>query len=65
MPTNCSSERSFSKLKHIKNYLSASMSQDLLNSRAIMSLESDLLDDIDYSTVVDEFAEVKSRRVKL
>ena len=48
--TNCSGERSFSRMALIKNKLITTMSQDRLNSLAIMSIESEILD---YS---DEFA---------
>ena len=65
MTTNCTSERSFSKLKLIKNRLRASMLQDRLNSLSIMSIESDLLRKISYSAIINEFAERKARKVFL
>jgi len=54
MVTNCSAERSFSKLKQIENRLQASMAQGRLVNLAIMSTESDILRD---------FAVAKSRKV--
>jgi len=46
--TNCSAERSFSKLKQIENHLRPSMTQGRLVNLAIMSTESDILREIDY-----------------
>lgn len=63
MVTNCSAERSFSKLKLIENRLRTSMTQERLVSLAIMSLESDILQGIDYSDIINDFARAKSRRV--
>jgi len=45
--TNCSAERSFSKLKIIENRLRTSMTQERLVNLAIMSIESDILREID------------------
>jgi len=46
MVTNCSAERSFSKLKQIENRLRTSMTPGRLVSLAIMSTESDILREI-------------------
>ena len=43
MVTNCSAERSFSKLKQIENRLWTSNTQGRLVNLAIMSIESDIL----------------------
>ena len=43
MVTNCTGERSFSKLKLIKSALRAAMLQRRLNSLSILSIESDLI----------------------
>ena len=65
MTTNCTSERSFSKLKLIKNRLRASMTQDTLNNYALMSIESDLLRQMSYADIISDFAEKKACRVIL
>lgn len=63
MPVSVASgERSFSKLKIIKNYLRNSMNQDRLNSLAIISIESDIAKSIDYDDIIDEFATQKARK---
>ncbi|KAJ8887747.1 hypothetical protein PR048_013965 [Dryococelus australis] len=43
MVTNCIGERSFSKLKRIKNELRTTMSQNRLNNLTTMSIEHELL----------------------
>ena len=44
---NCSGERSFSKLKFIKNRLRTTMSHDRLSHLALMSIEYDIFREID------------------
>jgi hypothetical protein len=63
--TVASCERSFSKLKLIKNYLRSSMGQGRLSSLAIISIEVEIAKCIDYEKAVDEFASMKARRVVL
>jgi len=63
MVTNCSGERSFSKLKRIKNELRSTMLQERLNSLSLMSIECDMLKNIDFKEVIDDFANLKSRKV--
>jgi len=59
--TNCSAERS--KLKLIENRLRTSMTQERLVNLAIMSIESDILREIDFTTIITDFAAAKSRKV--
>ena len=61
--TVASSERSFSKLKLLNNYLISIMLQERLNSLAICSIEKDILDTIDLNTVLDDFASRNAREV--
>lgn len=60
--TNCSGERSFSWLRRAKNFLRSKMTEDRLNSLAILNIESRLLRSLDYDDIIDEFARKKSRR---
>lgn len=60
--TNCSGERSFSTLKRVKNYLRASMNQDRLNALALLSIEAQLVQEIEYDDVIDVFAQAKARK---
>ena len=54
--TVASAERSFSKLKLLKNYLRSSMSQERLNGLAILCIEKNILKRIDFETVIHDFA---------
>ena len=60
--TVASAERSFSKLKLIKNYLRSTMSQDRLNNLSRLSIESDIAKQIDFDTVIRSFAKKKARK---
>ena len=62
MISNCSGERSFSKLSLIKNKMRSSMLQDRLNMLTLMSIEHELLDKIDFSDVIRDFADKKLRK---
>ena len=60
--TIASVERSFSKLKLLKNYLRSTMSQERLNGLAMCTIEKDILDTIDLDTVIDDFTSRNARR---
>ncbi|KAF2883778.1 hypothetical protein ILUMI_22364 [Ignelater luminosus] len=53
--TNCCAQRSFSVLKRIKNYLRSRISEERLNSLAILNIEAGLTKSINYDSVIDEF----------
>ena len=65
MVSNCSAERSFSKMKLIKNRLRTSMCNDRLSHLALMSIEADIQRDINFEELVTEFAKKKARKVSL
>lgn len=62
MITNCSGERSFSKLNLIKEELRSTMSQKRLNSLSLMSIEHELLSSLDYENVIGDFSNEKARK---
>jgi hypothetical protein len=63
--TVAASERSFSKLKLIKNYLRSSMGQTRLSGLAIISIERDRAIKFDTSVVTRNFAESIAPRKNL
>uniref|UniRef100_A0A673NLW3 TTF-type domain-containing protein n=1 Tax=Sinocyclocheilus rhinocerous TaxID=307959 RepID=A0A673NLW3_9TELE len=60
--TNCEGERSFSKMSRVKNELRTRMCQERLNSLSLMSIESELLKELSFDEVVDDFARRKTRK---
>lgn len=62
MITNCSAERSFSKLKILKNEKRTKMIQERLDNLSILYIESDMLKTLDVNTILREFNARKSRK---
>ena len=61
--TVASGERSFSKLKLIlKNYLRTTMTQERLNSLAMISIERDIVQSLDYLQFIAVFAANQSTK---
>ena len=65
MVTNCTGERSFSKMKLIKNYLRKTMGQERLNYLILLNIENDVLKLLNSSEIIAKFAEIKMRRKDL
>ena len=53
--TTATSERSFSDLKYIKNYLHSTMSDNRLTGLALLYVHREI--PVNYDTVIDDFAE--------
>ena len=62
MVSNASGERSFSKLKFLKNQYRSTMGQIRLNSLTLMSLENDILKRIDFTDILHDFVDKKMRK---
>lgn len=60
--TSASAERSFSKLKLIKNYLRNTTSQDRLTNIALLNVERLHTSRIDVDSIINNFANLKARK---
>ena len=60
-----SCERIFSKLKLIKNYLRSTMSQLRLQNLAILSIEQEITNNINFESIIHDFSSMKARRVDI
>ena len=60
--TVASAERSFSKLKILRNCLRSTMLQDRLNGLAMCSIEAEIMDSINLDVVLNDFASRNARR---
>lgn len=58
-------ERSFSKLKLIKNYLRSTMGALRLSNLAILSIEYEMTEGMDFERIIHDFADRKARRVTM
>ena len=56
-------ERSFSKLKLIKNYSTSSMSALRLWNLATLCIEQQLTDEINFDIATEEFSSKKARKI--
>lgn len=63
--TNAPDERSFSKLKYIKDALRNRMTEEKLNAFALMSIENEILDFINTDEIIDEFVLLKCRKMSI
>jgi hypothetical protein len=58
-------ERSFSVLKRVKNQLRSTVGQDKLCDLSLLTIEADLINNINFENVVTEFAKLKSRKTAM
>lgn len=58
-------ERTFSKLKLIKTHLRSTISDSRLNSLMVLSIEKDVVDKLNLSNIVNNWASLKNRRIQL
>ena len=53
--SSATAERSFSMLRRLKHWLRATMTQRRLNSCAVLSAHQIILDDIDWTSIAQDF----------
>lgn len=63
MVSNCTEERSFSKLKRLKFDLRSTMGQKRLTALSLKSMESDILRSLDFNKLANDFASAKARKI--
>lgn len=63
--SNTTSERSFSTLSRVKNERRATMGDKRLNSLSLLAIESDITNKLSYEKLIDNFSDIKSRKVLL
>ena len=61
--TVASAEKSFSKLKLIKSYLKLTMFQERSSVLAILSIENEMLEELEYKNLISQFAFQKARKI--
>ena len=61
--TIASTERSFLKLKLIKSNLKSTMSQERLSGLAILSIEKEMLTELECKNLINNFASQKARKI--
>uniref|UniRef100_J3MFV4 HAT C-terminal dimerisation domain-containing protein n=1 Tax=Oryza brachyantha TaxID=4533 RepID=J3MFV4_ORYBR len=61
--TVASAETSFSKLKLLKSYLRSTMTQERLNGLTIIAIENNVLDNIIYEDIIEDFISRNSFRI--
>ena len=61
--TSCTTERSFSQLRRLKNWLRTTMSQTRLNHAAVCAVHAEVLMEMDLKPLMREFAMRSGQRV--
>jgi len=59
---NCEGERSFSTLTRVKSHLRNTMGQERLAASSLLCIESDVVKELDYTELINDFALFKCRR---
>ena len=63
--TNASSERSFSAVRRLKNYLRSTMSQQCLNNLMVLHVHDDVTDSLGLKQAAQRFIKNHGRRIAL
>ena len=63
--TNATSERSFSTLRRVKNYLRSTMKQERLNYMMLLNVHTNMTDDLQIKQVLNEFVGNNAHRSRI
>ena len=63
--TNASSERAFSTLRYIKNYLRTTRFQERLNNLMVLYVYKERLDHLDFTSIAQDFVNGREGRMSL
>ena len=63
--TNAISERSFSALRRLKNYMRSTMSQERLNHQLVLHTQIDYTDILELIAVANEFVSFSKHRIQI
>jgi len=58
-------QEEFSKLKLIKSYVRSTMGESRLSALAILSIESEFIEKLDFGDIIFDFVSSKARRGQL
>jgi hypothetical protein len=61
--STASAERAFSSLKIIKTRLRNKMEDDFLANNMLVHIEAEVMEDYNYEDIIDDFNDLKKRRV--
>ena len=61
--SNATAEKSFSCLRQLKNYLRNRLTQEHLNHRMFLHIHKDLIDQLDFASVHQEFITINNCRI--
>jgi hypothetical protein len=61
--STASAERAFSSLKIIKTRLRNKMKDDFLANNMLVHIEAEVMEDYNYEDIIDDFNDLKKRRV--
>lgn len=63
--SSATAERSFSRLKLIKTHLRTTIGEERLSNLAILSIERNIANEINFNNVIETFAKMKKRKKML
>jgi len=63
--TNVTGERTFSALKCVKNELRTTLAQSRMTALALLCIENDVVESLQFDNVINDYAKQKARRMPI